>query len=182
MRTRLLSTLLLAFVACRTAGPEASPGVEPESGPPPPFTAAEIRAGNPPGTERTFEIVHAQGPPRMQTVRFVEGPEDELAHMRVTTTNADEPETFEATATWMELRNHASFPPDKTTRVPATWSTRAGDFEGWLYVVDDERDGQRVVSRYWFAHDEPGPPVLLEQEANGQTTMRSELTARERPE
>lgn len=179
MRTLALAacTLTLAL-ACQTAGETKAVEVTPEQGPPPPFTAEEIMLGNPPGTERTFELVGSEGPAQLQTVRFVEGPEDTRAFMQFLTqvVGSDaEPAASEASATWAELRLHASFPPEKTTRVPAEWTTKAGSFDGWLYVVEDEVDGVPVITRYWFAHDEPGQPVMFETEIDGETALRTEL-------
>ena len=163
-----------ATSACATA--IASP--TPELGPPPPFSAEEIRQGSPPGTARTFETIQSGAPARLETVRFVEGPDAERAFIQVQVEmigSDAEPAMIEDSATWEQLRDHAVFPPEKTSRVPAEWSTRAGNFTGWLYVVEDHKDGVSMMTRYWFAHDEPGQPVLFETVIDGETAMRSEL-------
>lgn len=172
-----LAASLLTLVACQAAGSGAA---EPELGPPPPFTAEEIRLGNPPGTTRTFETTRA-GAIEVQTVRFLASDDPERARMEVVTipAGASEPgPPVTATAAWTELRDHAAFPPDKASRVPATCQTRAGEFAGWLYEVADEIDGVSVTTRYWFAEDEPGPPVLFESLVAGKRAMRSELVER----
>jgi hypothetical protein len=78
-------------------------------------------------------------------------------------------------STWVELRDHAAFPAARTHRVRSTATVPAGRFEVWQYTVQTEEDGAPVTTRFSFALDRPGPPVLLEQEIDGQVTLRMAL-------
>jgi hypothetical protein len=77
--------------------------------------------------------------------------------------------------TWTELRDHAAFPAASTRRARSTATVPAGRFEVWQYTVQGEEDGVPVTTRFSFALDRPGPPVLLEQEIDGQVALRMAL-------
>jgi hypothetical protein len=71
-------------------------------------------------------------------------------------------------ATWIELRDHAAFPADRTRRTRAVCKVPAGRFDTWMYSVEIDNDGRPATSRYHFADDRPGPPVLYETEQDGE--------------
>ena len=83
-------------------------------------------------------------------------------------------------STWVELRDHASFPAKHSTREWVSRSTALGDFEGWLYRVADPEAA--TIQEFFFAPELPGAPVqmlILEGES---TVFELEQTARLRPE
>ena len=82
-------------------------------------------------------------------------------------------------STWLELRDHASFPADTSSREWVSRSTALGSFEGWLYHVPDVKTG--TVTEFFFVSEYPGAPVQM-RILNGETTMfELEQTARLRP-
>jgi hypothetical protein len=62
-------------------------------------------------------------------------------------------------STWVQLRDHASFPADRATREAVTRDTPLGELGGWLYSVGDPSGG--VVTEFFFADDLPGAPVTV---------------------
>jgi hypothetical protein len=81
-----------------------------------------------------------------------------------------------ARSTWVELRDHASFSAEHSTREWVSRSTALGDFEGWLYRVTEPGVGS--IQEFFFAPELPGAPVqmrILEDEA---TVFELEQTAR----
>jgi hypothetical protein len=62
-------------------------------------------------------------------------------------------------STWVQLRDHASFPADRATREAATRETPFGELGGWLYTINDAASG--VVTEFFFAEAFPGAPVFV---------------------
>jgi hypothetical protein len=62
-------------------------------------------------------------------------------------------------SSWTQLRDHASFPADRSKREETTRTTPLGELEGWLYTVEDPGTG--VVSEFFFAHGLAGAPVFV---------------------
>jgi hypothetical protein len=83
------------------------------------------------------------------------------------------------TSTWVQLRDHASFPADRATREPATRETPLGELEGWLYTVG-EPSGE-VVTEFFFAEDHPGAPVTVHVVKNGELVEVFEQIERHEP-
>ena len=82
-------------------------------------------------------------------------------------------------SSWIELRDHASFPAATSSREWVRRSTALGSFEGWLYHVPDEKTG--TVSEFFFVPEFPGAPVQM-RILNGEEIMfELEQTARGRP-
>jgi hypothetical protein len=83
----------------------------------------------------------------------------------------------------VQLRDHAAFPAERTTRTEASCRVQAGSYECWEYVVEqgEGEDGRPIVSRFWFAHSKPGPPVLMETLHGGTRVLRMELVEERRP-
>jgi len=79
-------------------------------------------------------------------------------------------------STWVELRDHATFPADRATREQVTLPTALGELDGWLYTVHDPDDG--TVSEYFFATRYPGAPVLMRVTQGEATLMVMEQLAR----
>jgi len=83
-------------------------------------------------------------------------------------------------STWIELRDHASFPADHTTREWVARTTQLGEFEGWLYRVTGDGDG--TVQEFFFVPELPGAPVEMRILEGDTTVFELEQTARLRPE
>jgi hypothetical protein len=71
-------------------------------------------------------------------------------------------------STWVELRDHASFPAAYATREWVARATKLGDFEGWLYRVKDVDTG--TMTEFFFVPELPGAPVQMST-VNGNTTI-----------
>lgn len=142
-----------------------------------PYTASAIRASNPPGTVVVYAI-HAAGQPDMRSV-FEFGDSDEegvlLGGQVTDETGRLVEQTAAARVTWAELRDHALFPEEHTLREDARATTPGGSFDCWLYTVDDPEAG--TLSRYWFAKERAGSPVLMTVERDGAEIYRMELEA-----
>ncbi len=50
-----------------------------------------------------------------------------------------------------------------------------GRFDAWIYTVRSDDGQPPTTSRFTFAMDRPGPPVLFETEQDGRVTMRMVL-------
>jgi hypothetical protein len=74
-------------------------------------------------------------------------------------------------ATWEQLRGHASFPLAATTIETGVADTPAGQFRARIYTVRKGDD----VSRFYFADERPGPPVLFYTEKAGVRAITSVL-------
>ena len=81
--------------------------------------------------------------------------------------------------TWVELRDHASFPAATATREWVTRSTGLGTYDGWLYRV---RGDGGAVEEYFFVPSLPGAPVQMKIVIGDQTVFELEQTARLRPD
>jgi hypothetical protein len=189
-RVSALSFCSLFLCACAAAGAPAS-GAPASAAPgdllPRPYTAAEIRAGNPPGATRVFLISQAGQPPVLQTTRFLDDPEGEARFETLVTDLAGEPvkERSEGRATWEELQAHADFPAAETRLCTALCTVAAGVFQGSLYERSEPTPtgateapapgGAAVVHRFWFADGRPGPPVLYEMTRGDELLYRMEL-------
>lgn len=85
-----------------------------------------------------------------------------------------------ARSTWVELRDHASFPAAHSTREWVARSTQLGEFEGWLYRVDEE--GAATSQEFFFVPELPGAPVVMRILEGDATVFELEQTARLRPQ
>ena len=82
-------------------------------------------------------------------------------------------------STWVELRDHASFPAAQTVREWVTRSTPLGELDGWLYTVGDADGGS--FSEFFFAESLPGTPVVYRTVQEGKEVARFEQVERSRP-
>jgi hypothetical protein len=80
---------------------------------------------------------------------------------------------------WVELRDHAAFPADRSTLEEVTRETALGTLEGWLYTVRDAESGG--VTEFFFARSFPGAPVYMRAEQAGKLVMKLTQIARSRP-
>jgi len=83
-------------------------------------------------------------------------------------------------SSWVELRDHASFPVGHSRRERATRETALGTLEGWVYTVEDPADG--TVNELFFAGSLPGAPVLMSMSRGGVIAARMEMVERRRPQ
>lgn len=83
-------------------------------------------------------------------------------------------------STWIELRNHASFPAQTATRRRVTTTTSLGALDGWLYVVKTPDDD--VVTELFFADAYPGAPVVVRVLNDGEVVETFEQVERYRPQ
>jgi len=177
LRPTALSAAALLLAACASSGGAAE---APEGILTTPYTAEEIQAANPPGTERVYLISAAGNPPQLQTARFLPG-EEGRAHFTSSVTDlagAPLEGGREGQATWEELRQHAAFPAAETTRHRTTCVVAAGIFPCWLYERTEPSaapGSPPMVHRFWFADDRAGPPVLYELTSGGNLIYRMEL-------
>ena len=143
---------------------------------PTPYTADQIRAAHPDGTSVVFRIEVPGQPALLHKLRFFNGSAEGT---RFESKNEAEDGTslgeHEAWSSWEELRDHAAFPAASTRVGEARAEVPAGAFSCRLYTVDSVEEGVATTTRYWFAHEKPGPPVLMETEVAGEVTMRMEL-------
>jgi len=181
MPARFLLLLLTAFCAGACAAPASNErtAAPSDGAAPTPYTADEIRRANAPGTIRVFRIEQAGVPATIQTVHFT-GDDGVRATVETTLTDLQGKSLSKpivAEETWEALRLHASFPTEATTSREATCEVGAGSFECTLYEVraDDQ------VSKFYFASNEAGPPVLLQVEVGGSLVMKMELMEVTRP-
>jgi len=82
-------------------------------------------------------------------------------------------------STWVQLRDHASFPADRATREAVTRDTSLGELSGWLYVVGDPSG--EVVTEFFFAEALPGAPVTVHVIKRGELAEIFEQIERSRP-
>lgn len=173
--------LLLAPGSCASNGDRAS--VVPGELAPYPFTPEQIRLANPPKTVLVHRMEGAAGT-FLQTMSFLRPANEERTSIQIKRMNENgrtisQPE--ESTATWEELRDHASFPAARTVRTQDRVETPAGTFDCWLYTVEGENPDNPVFARFWFALDQPGPPVVYETEQDGRVLTRMVLLERRQP-
>lgn len=145
---------------------------------PTPYSAEEIRLGNPPGTGRVY-LVTQGGQSHLEHTEFLAHPEG-LARFAQTSMSLDGEamgDAAHADATWEELQAHASYPRIDTTLTEETCTTAAGTFDAWLYRrIDQAReDAPPMQHSVWFAKDLPGAPVLYELTTEGALVFRMEL-------
>jgi hypothetical protein len=149
---------------------------------PPPFTAAELRAGIPAGTEITLRVANAGAAPVITQRVFVAA--DERGCTIQSRVLAEDGSLVRddgtATTTWEELESHAHFPAARTRRSESSVEVPAGRFATWLFeVLPDDPAGP--TRRFHFAPELPGPPVSMEVVQGDTVVMTMELVSRTRP-
>jgi hypothetical protein len=189
---RAATPILLLLISCggsapatpaTPAAPAASAGGEntaPAAIAPRPFTAEQIRAAMPAGTQITFHMEESGKPPVVLHWRVTAA--DEATMTLVSSVvgingNVIAEEPAQSTP-WQELAEHSSFPAARTARSEGSVQVPAGRFDTIDYVVTDEQDGSKTVSTFRFAKQLPGPPVLLTVEKDGVTVRRMTLIQR----
>lgn len=180
MRKHPWLLLLPGLLACATAvfPPDANRMQADHA--PTPFSAAQLRAGCPDGSWIRFKVETPDAPAAFLVFRFLNGGPEEVTVVS-SLFDADDHLAGDPSAKrqrWADLQTHASFPEAQTRIDPASFDTPAGRLDGWLYTVRETRDGKALLTRYAFARDLPGPPVLLEEYAEGTLTRRMTMVGR----
>lgn len=146
-----------------------------------PFTAEQIRDEWVPGLRL---LMRRSYPEETRVERWtVIAADNEGADIEYATIDDDgsvvgEPRV--ARSTWLELRDHASFPAAIATREWVFRSTQLGEFEGWLYRVAEE--GAATSQEFFFVPEMPGAPVVMRILEGDATVFELEQTARLRPQ
>jgi hypothetical protein len=166
-------------VAATTASP-----VELEPGDPSllrrPFTADEIRDE---WVEGFRLLIRRSTPAAVKIERWtVISADDEGAEIEYATLDENNNVSQSAVqgTTWVELRDHASFPAATTTREWVTRSTGLGTYEGWLYRVTGVAG--TAIEEYFFVPSLPGAPVEMKILDGDTTVFTLEQMARLRPD
>jgi hypothetical protein len=132
---------------------------------PMPYTAEQIHAACPVGRVIALRMDVEDKPPTIHVMRFVtstdEGADIESSDLDEKGNALGTPEKQHAT--WDELRHHAAFPRAQTKIEDGIAETPAGKFSARVYTVH----GEYETTRFYFANDRPGPPVLMITERNG---------------
>ena len=146
-----------------------------------PFTAEQIRDEWVPGLRLLMRRTSPEGV-RIERWTVVaaddQGADIEYADIADDGSVVGEPSV--ARSTWVELRDHASFPAAFSTREWVARTTQLGDFEGWLYRVAE--DGGATAQEYFFVPELPGAPVQMRILEGDATVFELEQTARLRPD
>ena len=195
---RTLPWLLVLIIAVVGCGQSESPGEEPERATPAEVPSeAEIVAGEPAILERPFtaDEIRAEWVPGLRILMRRSYPERSVVE-RWTVVAADEEgvdieyatvsdqleiegEPNTKRSTWVELRDHASFPAATASREWINRTTLLGELDGWLYRVAD--DNKATVEEYFFAASLPGVPVQMKIFDGEGVVFELEQTARLRP-
>ncbi len=171
--------------AAGTAPPQATAPADTAAGDPSllpwPFSAEQIRDEWVEGLTLVMRTDSAEGG-ALERWRVVaadaEAAEIEFQQIDAAGKAVGEPRV--ARSTWVDLRNHASFPKDRAIREEVTRETALGKLEGWLYLMPDEAAG--TVQEMFFAHSYPGAPVQMRVIKEGKPIMALAQIERERPD
>lgn len=165
-------------------GPESNPnaiGPQPAGTLDPPFTAEEIRDE---WVEGFTVVLRRWTPAESRSERWTvvgadaEGAEIEYALLDPDGRVIGAPTV--ARSTWIELRDHASFPAATATREWVERETPLGTLEGWAYRVSEE--GSDATSELFFAASLPGAPVRMSTTEHGETVLALEQIERSKPD
>jgi len=144
-----------------------------------PFTADEIRDE---WVEGFRLLIRRTTPAAVKIERWtVISADDEGAEIEYATLDEDNnvADSGVLGTTWVELRDHASFPAATATREWVTRATGLGTYDGWLYRVAG--DGG-AVEEYFFVPSLPGAPVQMKIVNGDHTVFELEQMARLRPD
>jgi hypothetical protein len=152
-------------------GPPAAPAsvaAAPEMAPTP-YTADQIRDAQKKGRVYRFKMEVAGQPAAEHLFTFVavdaDGADIETTEKDASGKPIGQPE--KSHATWEELRKHAEFPADATKIADETITVPAGKFDCRVYTVTRGTGADTTVTKFYFAKELPGPPVLLQTEKGG---------------
>lgn len=138
---------------------------------PTPFSAADIRAGCPPGRTVRALVVEQGSDPYVRVTRFVSGDAEGAEQESWTETPGGEPltEPERRRTTWLGFQRHASMPAATTDIAEERIEIPAGRFDCLRYT---RREGDSV-STFWFARSAPGMPLRFEERVAGEIVFSS---------
>ena len=139
-----------------------------------PYTPEQIRDATPQGRTYKYRIVREGKPTKLDEMRFT----------RVDAQGADISSTSREeggaagppksrTVTWAELRAHGEFPRALVTVADEPVDVPAGHFSCIVFTLKDPDKNE--VSRFYFAREIPGAPVLYFTEKDGKRVMTATL-------
>lgn len=148
---------------------------------PRPFTAEQIRDEWVVGFNLTM-LRNTQGTEETQRWTVVAADDDSLdiEYMTLDPHGHSVGDPTVRRSTWVELRDHATFPAAGGTREDVTRDTALGTLDCWLYTVRDEE--RKTVTEFYFAKDLPGAPVYMRASGEGEVVMELTQIERNRPE
>ncbi len=178
-----ITLLSLAFVVGCGSAPRGRPETAAETAAilPRPYTAEQIRGEWIPGFTITLLQRTTAGPSlerRSVLSADDEGLEIEYAPLDLEGNPAGEPRRKRST--WVELRDHATFPADSARREEAAQETPLGTLDGWLYTVRDADEG--TTTELFFARSTPGAPIQMRTTRAGELVLELIQIERHRPE
>jgi hypothetical protein len=185
---RPIMTLLIALVVAQAScGPAprldpAAPADRPAETTggemaPTPYTADQIRDASRTGRTYVYRVEAEGEPVRIREMRFFTV---DAAGAEIVTTVFDEQGTEihsepPSRSSWEELRRHALFPRDAVEISDEEITVPAGTFACMLYTLTDRAEGS--VTKFYFARELPGAPVLFFTDANGHRVMTTTLVS-----
>lgn len=168
-----------APVAAANAGPPAIAAEGDATFAPRPFTAEQIRDAWPKNSISRYRTEEKGKPTVIAETRVREATAaDATFETHLTSLDGQPVGTPQiTTSTWSELMAHATFPATLTTIEDVVVETPAGSFDAWLYTVRSKDPNDKDLSRYYFAKNKPGAPVLFERTADGETVFKVVLVS-----
>jgi hypothetical protein len=171
--------LPLLFVGCAHAAPpptttsEAEPGLAPR-----PFTAEQIRAAMPAGTDLRMRVEEQGKPPAVLHWHVTAADAQGMTMSSEVLDNEDHLIARQPpqTARWDELVHHADFPAAATRQGQSRIQVPAGMYDTTDYQVRGEGG---IVTTYRFAKSLPGPPILMVVEKEGLIIKSMTLLSRQ---
>ena len=173
MPTLKLSFVLFLFAACATPG--AVPTAEFA---PTPYTAEQIRLATKVGRTYDWRVEMPGKPVAHRVITFTRVAEADLD--TTSTMVSDDGATQLAPpkvthATWEELRKHAEFPKSAVVIDEEKITVPAGSSDCLTYTVTEGSGSEAEVTRFYFAKDMPGAPVMFTTDKGGVRVMTSTL-------
>jgi hypothetical protein len=97
-----------------------------------------------------------------------------IIDQQLDTTGAPKGEGTSISVSWEELRAHAVFSKETTSRLRQTRATPLGELNGWAYSTVDGED----FTEFFFADGLPGPPAVYSQAVGGEIVFLAEQLER----
>ena len=146
-----------------------------------PFSAEDIREEWVPGFRLLMRRTSPEGT-RVERWTVISADDEgvEIEYATIAEDGSVEGDPSVVRSTWVELRDHASFPAAHSTREWVSRSAMLGEFEGWLYRVTEP--GAATVQEFFFVPSLPGAPVQMRILEGETVVFELEQTARLRPE
>lgn len=139
---------------------------------PRPYTARQIRAAYPTGTVLTYLHWSPTTVKRTRSQVLNCGAERvEFEDYTLDESGKPGGQPTRWSASWLELRNHATFPGSTTTIRDERVKVGAGTFDCWHYIVKTDQ-GER---HFYFAKEKAGAPIRFETWKEGVVVSKTTL-------